>query len=143
MVKIALVSCGTEYSGIQKEIEKADEIAVKNGEVVATYTCSPSARLHLEVMPSHTHLKEGATYDMAAVRVRIVDENGNVAPYAQLPVRFKLEGDAELVGPRVATAEGGMTGTYLKTIGKEGEARLTIHTEQTEDVTLIFKVSAE
>ena len=23
MVKIALVSCGTEYSGIQKEIEKA------------------------------------------------------------------------------------------------------------------------
>ena len=118
-------------------------IAVKNGEVVATYTCSPSARLHLEVVPSHTYLKEGATYDMAAVRVRIVDENGNVAPYAQLPVQFTLEGDAQLVGPKVATAEGGMTGTYVKTVGKAGEARLTIHTDQTEDVTLIFKVSAE
>ena len=118
-------------------------IAVKNGEVVATYTCSPSARLHLEVVPSHTHLKEGATYDMAAVRVRIVDENGNVAPYAQLPVQFTLEGDAQLVGPGVATAEGGMTGTYVKTVGKAGEARLTIHTDQTEDVTLIFKITAE
>ena len=116
---------------------------MKNGEVVATYTCSPSARLHLEVVPSHTNLKEGDTYDMAAVRIRILDENGNVAPYAQLPVQFTLEGDAQLAGPRVATAEGGMTGTYVKTTGKPGEARLTIHTEQTEDVTLIFKISAE
>ena len=32
MVKIALVSCGTEYSGIQKEIEKAkDEIRFESG----------------------------------------------------------------------------------------------------------------
>ena len=118
-------------------------IAVKNGEVVATYTCSPSARLHLEVIPSHTSLREGDTYDMASVRIRIVDENGNVAPYAQLPVQFILDGNAELVGPRVATAEGGMTGTYIRTIGKAGEARLTIHTDQTEDVTLIFKIGVE
>ncbi|MBQ3193016.1 MAG: glycoside hydrolase family 2 protein [Oscillospiraceae bacterium] len=118
-------------------------IAVKNGEVIATHTCKPSARLHLEVMPSHVHLKEGNTYDMASVRVRIVDENGNVAPYAQLPVQFTLEGDAQLVGPAVVTAEGGMTGTYLKTTGKSGEAKLTIHTDQTEDVTLLFKICAE
>ena len=60
--------------------------------------------------------------------------------YAQLPVRFTLEGPARLVGPEVVTAEGGMTGTYVKTVGRAGEARLTIHTDQTEDVTLIFKV---
>ena len=118
-------------------------IAVKDGLVAATYTCGPGSRLHLEVTPSHTHLQEGATYDMASVGIRILDEHGNIAPYAQLPVQLTLEGEAELVGPSVVTAEGGMTGTYIKTTGKTGEARLTIHTDQTEDVTLIFKIAAK
>ena len=117
-------------------------IAVKDGMVAATYTCSPGTRLHLEVTPSHTNLREGDTYDMASVRIRILDEHGNVTPYAQLPVQLILEGDAELVGPGVVTAEGGMTGTYVKTIGKAGEARLTITTAQTEPVVLIFKITA-
>jgi len=118
-------------------------IAVKDGMVAATYTCGPGNRLHLEVIPSHTNLREGDAYDMASVRIRILDEHGNVAPYAQLPVRFSLEGDALLVGPDVVTAEGGMTGTYVKTTGKTGEAKLTITTDQTEPVVLIFKIAAE
>ena len=117
-------------------------IAVKDGMVAANYTCGPGNRLHLEVRPSHTSLREGDTYDMASVRIRILDEHGNVTPYAQLPVRFTLEGAAQLAGPDVVTAEGGMTGTYVKTTGETGEARLTIHTDQTEDVTLIFKITA-
>ncbi len=117
--------------------------AVKDGEIVASYTCKPSARLHLEVTPSHVSLKEGDTYDMASVRVRILDENGNIAPYAQLPVHFQLEGEAALVGPEVAAAEGGMTGTYVKTTGKAGEAKLTITTGQTEPVVLIFRTTAQ
>ena len=80
---------------------------------------------------------------MASVRIRILDEHGNLAPYAQLPVQFTLEGDARLVGPAVVTAEGGMTGTYVKTTGKTGEAKLTITTDQTEPVVLIFKIAAE
>ena len=108
--------------------------AEKDGEVVASVTCCPSAKLHLELTPSHTELTEGDTYDMAAVRIRVLDEFGNVAPYAQLPVQFALEGDAELVGPAVVTAEGGMTGTYIKTIDKPGTATLTITTAQTEPV---------
>ena len=114
--------------------------AEKDGEVVASTTCCPSAKLHLEVTPSHTDLYEGDTYDMAAVRIRILDEYGNPAPYAQLPVQFTLEGDAELVGPGVVTAEGGMTGTYVKTVGRSGEAKLTITTAQTEPVTVAFTI---
>ncbi len=110
------------------------------GQVVASRTCCPSDKLHLEVRSSHTELKEGASYDMAAVRVRILDEYGNLASYAQLPVRFSLEGPALLVGPEVVTAEGGMTGTYVKTLGQTGEARLTVSTDQTEDVTFIFHI---
>jgi len=113
---------------------------IVDGQVVASYTCSPSAKLHLEVTVSHTDLREGDTYDMAAVRIRILDENGNIAPYAQLPVHLELEGPARLVGPQVVTAEGGMTGTYVKTTARTGEAKLTIRTEQTEPVTVTFAV---
>ena len=115
--------------------------AEKDGQVVKSVTCSPSARLHLEVTPSHTQLIEGDTYDMAAVRIRILDEHGNIAPYAQLPVKLQLEGAAELVGPDVVCAEGGMTGTYIKTTGNGGEAVLTVSTAQTESVTVRFTVS--
>ena len=111
-----------------------------NGEVVLSRTLCPSAKLHLEAVPSHTKLKEGATYDMAAIRIRILDAFGNVAPYAQLPVCFALEGEAELVGPDAAAAEGGMCGTYIRTTGKTGIARLTISTPQTEDVTQEFQI---
>ena len=110
------------------------------GEVVASVTCCPSAKLHLDVTPSATVLKEKQSYDMAAVRIRILDEYGNIAPYAQLPVKLSLDGAAELVGPDVVTAEGGMTGTYIRTIGQSGTAKLTVSTNQTEPVTLEFTI---
>ena len=114
--------------------------AEKDGVVVRSVTCCPSTRLRLEVFPIQRDLREGDTYDMAAVRIRIVDEFGNVAPYAQLPVLLSVDGAAELAGPKVVTAEGGMCGTYVRTIGKTGIARLTIVTPQTEAVTVEFQI---
>ena len=114
---------------------------LRQGEVVASVTKCPSAALHLEVRSSHTHLREGHSYDMAAIRVRIMDEFGNLAPYAQLPVHFQLQGPAELVGPAVVTAEGGMCGTYLRTIGQAGTVTLTITTGQTAPFSLTFQIT--
>ena len=114
--------------------------AIKNGEVVATATCCPSCQLHLEAKASHTALSEGDTYDMAAVRIRVLDEYGNVTPYAQIPVRLKLEGPAQLIGPDVVVAEGGMCGTYLKTCGKAGTAKLTLSADGLAPVTVDFTV---
>ncbi len=115
--------------------------ARKNGEVVASAVCGLSARLHLEAKASHTELCEGASYDMAAVRIRILDEFGSPAPYAQLPVKLKLEGPGILVGPDVVTAEGGMTGTFVKTTGVPGDITLTLETAQTEPVQITFRVN--
>ena len=115
--------------------------AEKDGQVVKSVICSPSAKLHMEVTPSHTALTEGDTYDMAAVRIRILDEFGNIAPYAQLPVKLQLEGPAQLIGPDVVAAEGGMTGTYIKTTGETGEAVLTVSTAQTDSVQVRFTLS--
>ena len=114
--------------------------AIEEDKVVASVTRCPSAKLHLEVKTSHTNLIEGATYDTAALRVRILDEFGNTAPYAQIPVHFTIEGAAELVGPAVATAEGGMCGAYIRTTGTAGSAKLTVSTAQTAPVTLDFSI---
>jgi beta-galactosidase len=114
--------------------------AIDSGVVVASLTICPSAQLHLEVKASSVTLKEGNTYDMAAIRVRILDGNGNIAPYAQLPVKFTVEGPLELVGPDMATAEGGMTGTYVKTKLQKGSAKLTISCPGLDAVALDFTV---
>lgn len=115
--------------------------AVKDGKVVASVTRQSNAELRLEAEASSTALVEGATYDAAAVRIRVVDRNGAVSPYCQLPVRLSLTGPGELIGPDVVTAEGGMCGAYLKTTGEAGEILLTISTHQTESVTLRFTVT--
>ena len=73
--------------------------------------------------------------------MRLLDGNGNPAPYAQLPVRFSVSGDLALIGPDVATAEGGMTGTYVKTVGHGGKGILTVSTEQTAPVSIEFNIS--
>jgi len=112
----------------------------KDGRVTVSLNLCPSAKLHLEVRPSHTTLREGDTYDMAAVRVRILDANGNPAPYAQLPVKLSLEGPVELVGPDVVTAEGGMCGTYIRTTGETGSAALTLSCYGLESKTVNFTV---
>jgi beta-galactosidase len=113
------------------------------GKVAASVTKTPSTDLRLEVRPSHTDLTEGSVYDMAAVRVRLLDGNGNPVPYAQVPVTFALSGPAELVGPDTVTAEGGMCGTYLRTTGAAGEAALTVSAPQTQPVTVQFHITLE
>jgi len=114
--------------------------ARNGGKAAASVTRCPSADLRLEVRASSTTLTEGDSYDMAAVRIRVLDGNGNLAPYAILPVHFELSGDAELVGPDTAVAEGGMCGTYIRTLGRAGSASLRISTAQTEDVELKFEI---
>ena len=115
--------------------------AIKDGKTVASVIKCHSAKLHLEVKVSHTALREGDSYDMAAVRIRVLDEYGNLAPYAQLPIKLQLTGDAALVGPDVITAEGGMCGTYLRTTGKSGKATLSLSTAQTVPVTVEFDIT--
>jgi beta-galactosidase len=112
--------------------------AITDGKVVASKVYCPNTALRLEVTPSATELQEKDSYDVAAVRIRVVDANGNTASYAQIPVKLALEGSAELIGPDILAAEGGMCGTYIRTTGKQGEATLTISSPQTEAVTITF-----
>lgn len=117
--------------------------AIVHGKCVKSVIKSPSAKLHLEVKASAAELKMGDSYDMAAVRIRIVDEFGNVAPYAQLPITFLPEGAVSICGPATATAEGGMCGTYVRTFGESGDGVLIVKAPGLEPVKVMFTVSAE
>ena len=112
----------------------------KDGKVVSSITRCPGSRLSLEVKVSSRTLCEGDTYDMAAVRIRILDEYGNPAVYAQVPLRFMLSGEASLVGPEIVTAEGGMCGTYVKTMGKAGKAKLLIKADHIPEASVDFEI---
>lgn len=112
----------------------------KDGFRVITRVKAPGRKLYLEAVQSSDELKEGATYDIAAVRICLKDENGNVAPYAQIPVRLSLEGPAELIGPDIVVTEGGMSGTFVRTAGEAGIAALTLSSEGLEPVKLFFNI---
>ena len=117
--------------------------AIKDGKVTAERIIGGSGPYMLSARPSSLVLTEKDTWDMAAVRVRITDSYGNTCPYMQLPVKFVLTGDAELIGPDVVTAEGGMCGTYIRTTGREGKAELIIRCDGMEDVRLTFEIKSE
>ena len=70
-------------------------------------------------------------------------ENASPAAYAQLQLQFAASGAAALVGPSIATAEGGMGGTYIRTIGQTGTASLTVAAPQCEPVTVTFSVTGK
>lgn len=114
--------------------------AVKDGKVVKTIVKEPVTSIRLDVIPDHTVLQEEHTYDVAAVRFRAVDQNGNVLPFCQEPLQLKAEGAIALIGEPVVGLSGGMGGTYVKTLGSEGEGTLTITSPQFGTQTVSFQI---
>ncbi|MCR4585742.1 MAG: glycoside hydrolase family 2 protein [Lachnospiraceae bacterium] len=100
--------------------------AIKDGEIVKTVTKTTSSTLTLDVRCDHTELREADTYDVAAVRVRVCDEYGNVQPFFNAPLKAELSGPVELAGPPYIQIAGGMGGCYVRTTGKTGAASVKI-----------------
>ena len=100
--------------------------AVKNGQVVKTVVKAAAADVHLEAMVDHTELREGSSYDVAAVRLRACDGNGNLLPYYFETADLSCEGPIEIIGPERVQLRGGCGGTYVRTTGQPGTAALCI-----------------
>ena len=100
--------------------------AISGGKVVKTVVKNIVESIHIEAVVDHTELKEENSYDMAAVRIRVADQNGNTVPIFMQGLPMKVEGPIEIVGPKTAYMAGGLGGTYIRTTGKKGKASLTI-----------------
>lgn len=116
---------------------------IRDGRTVASCTRAPGKHLHIEARVSSTALTEWASYDMAAVRIRLLDEYGNTASYAQLPVELETDGVIGIAGPHTVTAEGGMCGTYVRSLGRAGSGTLTLRVQGLESVKIEFTVRTE
>lgn len=114
--------------------------AVYNGKVVKSVVKAPVMRTGIEATASHTRLVIGNTYDVALVRLKAVDQNGNVLPFFDGPVSFETEGPISIIGPRIVSLKGGMFGVYVKTVNETGEAKLVIKSDTTEPVTVDFEI---
>ena len=115
--------------------------AIKNRKVVSVITRQPTEQVQLRLNPSHTHLAEWHTYDVAAVRIEARSDCGNPLPFYQEPVQLSVTGDIALVGPGIISLKGGMGGTYVKSLGREGQGTLTVSASGIPDVTIDFRVS--
>ena len=115
--------------------------AMKNGEVVKVVEKSPMKEKHLSVQCSHTGLAEKNTYDVAAIRFRMESEKNNLLSFCQDIVTLSTEGPIEIIGPEAVSLRGGMGGTYVKTIGKTGPAKLIIQAEGLEPMEVEFTIA--
>ena len=117
--------------------------AYRDGKLVETVTRAAATERHLRVSVSHTALVEGATYDVAAIRLAAVDQNGGVLHFAHEPVTLAAEGPIEIIGPKIAMLRGGLGGTYVRTTGKTGRAALTLSLDGAEPVKIEFTIGGE
>lgn len=97
-----------------------------NGKVVKTVTKSAMSGLRLALDVSSNELVEDKTYDVAAIRIKITDEYGNVMPFFNRQAQIELAGGIEVLGPSLADINGGMGGVYVRSTGVPGKASVKI-----------------
>ncbi len=100
--------------------------AIKDGKVVKKLIKTPMKEVKFEITADHTVLKEENSYDVSSIRIRAVDQNGNLLNYYNEPLVLSLTGEASIIGPKVIALSGGMGGTYVKSLGREGTAKLVV-----------------
>lgn len=114
--------------------------SVKDGKVVKSITKAPMNKGELKVNVYSTLLTEGNSYDVGALRISAVDENGNTLYFSSEPISITVEGPLEIIGPSVVSLKGGMAGTYVKTIGETGRACVTLASPSLGEVKVHFEI---
>ena len=114
--------------------------AIKDGKVVKSVTKEPVREIRLEAEADHTILTEQHSYDVALVRIRAVDDHGNVLPFYQEPVRLITEGDISIIGPETIALQGGMGGTYVKSLGRSGQGALLLQSLTAGEIRIPFQI---
>lgn len=114
--------------------------AVRDGKVVKTVKKRPVNKPQLLVDCSHTILTEKTTYDVAAIRLRAVSEEGSTLSYCNEPLTLSVKGPLSIIGPATISLQGGMGGTYVRTCKTAGSAELTIAGSLFGEHTVNFEV---
>jgi beta-galactosidase len=107
---------------------------VFDGEVKRSVTKAPMTKRELRVKLYSEYLYEAETYDVGALRISAVDENGNLLHYCSEPIKVSTEGPIEIIGADTVALRGGMTGVYVRTVGKRGRAAVILTSPTFDEV---------
>ena len=102
---------------------------IRGGQIVKTVTKCAMTKLCLSLDVSSSELVEKDTYDVAAIRIKVTDEYGNVMPFYNRQAMAEVTGDIELLGPALADINGGMGGLYVRSKGASGKGSVKISLE--------------
>jgi beta-galactosidase len=115
--------------------------AYKDGKLVKKLNVSPFEKRVLTARVDHTDLTEDSTYDVAAVRVSMTDQNGNPLPYYFGALDVELSGELEIIGETPVILRAGMGGFYVRTKRKAGKACVTLRADGCESVNIDFNIT--
>lgn len=113
----------------EKYVSKSHEYkfeGIKDGKIKITHTIRPDNRKYLKVDVSALNLIERHCYDVIQIRITVTNGCGEVLSDFAEPIIVNTHGPIEVIGPAIIPIRGGMAGTYVKSIGVEGEADITI-----------------
>ncbi len=116
---------------------------ITNGKVVATKKITSMRSVMVYAKADHTTLIEKNTYDVALVRIKATNEDGNVLPFCNDVAELNTEGPIELIGPKNIAFQGGMFGTYIRTTGVSGKAKLKVILNNGATAAIEFNVIAK
>ena len=79
--------------------------------------------------------------DLFQNRPVTMSEKNNLLPFNQDIVTLSTEGPIEIIGPKAVSLRGGMGGTYVKTVGEAGEAKVIVQAEGLEPITIDLTIA--
>ena len=112
--------------------------AIKDGEIIKTVQKKQGSSIQLKAEADHVNLSNERTYDVALIRLKAVDSFGNIAPYYMEPLRLRIEGNIEIIGPEIISLKGGMGGTYIRTKGNFVSGKIFIDGNGLKPVSITF-----
>ena len=98
--------------------------------LVKTVTRSTVSSTHLEMAADSTLLTEEDTYDVTRIVLRAKDEFGNILPFASDAMNIKVDGPAEIIGPKCIALMGGVYAFWVKSKGHSGTAIISVESQK-------------
>lgn len=102
---------------------------IKDNCVITEYR-SQLGKVQMTVLPDTKTLIEDETYDVARIVVKLEDQNKKPLFYCNEFVSLEIEGDIKLIGPRTIPLIGGSSAFWIKSLGCEGNGKVTITSER-------------
>ena len=76
---------------------------------------------------------------ISLLRIWAVDDQEIHMPWVNLPLRIKVRGPAQLVGPEMVLMSGGFAGALIRSLGGEGLVKVTVFSENMEPAQIYLR----